>query len=386
MLLTAGVLAVAYASLAASFPVDCYVDWHTFHATGVNLGGWLVQEPFIDPYWWGIHGGTPDTDEWTWCKNLGDQCGPVLEERYATYITTDFIDKLATVGTSIIRIPTTYAAWIKVPGSELYSGNQTSYLRTVATHAIEKYNMHVIIDLHGLPGGINYLTIGEATGHIGWYNSTENLAYSLQAVDKVIDFIQTSGHPEGYTLEPINEPMDNLAALFSPDALTPSGLAWVKQYFDLVIEHVAAVNPKIPVALNTFKPESYWSPQFDASANIVFDQHIYYFEDDMVSSANFSAAVCASAQAYAGDGKFPVFVGEWAIQTGVENTLASREYNLQAAQYTWNKYEHGSAMWTGRFFGNVSVNGEGTQGDYWDYDEFIDLGYVKPVQQLQGPC
>ena len=371
---------------AASMPVDSYINWHTFHGTGVNLGGWLVQEPAIDPYWWGIHGGTPDTDEWTWCQNLGDQCGPVLEERYATYITTDFIDKLATVGTTVIRIPTTYAAWIEVPGSELYCGNQTYYLRKIATHAIEKHNMHVMIDLHSLPGGTNFLTIGEANGHIGWYNSTQNLDYSMQAVDKLIEFISSSGHPDHFTLEPINEPMDNLAALFTPDALTATGKAWVKQYFDLVIEHVAAVNPKIPVALQTFLPEVYWSPQFDASVNIVFDQHIYYFENDTVTSANFSAAVCADAERYQGDKKFPVYIGEWAIQTGVNNTLASREKNLQTAQSAWNHYEQGSTMWTGRFFGNVSVDGEGTQSDYWSYENFINLGYVKPVDQLGDIC
>ncbi|KAJ9654271.1 hypothetical protein H2198_006671 [Neophaeococcomyces mojaviensis] len=374
------------ATHVSSWPVNSYVNWHNFHATGVNLGGWLVQEPNIDPYWWGVHGGTPDMDEWTWCKNLGDQCGPVLEERYATYITTDFIDKLASVGTTIIRVPTTYAAWVQVPGSELYTGKQTSYLKQVATHAIEKYGMHVMIDLHSLPGGTNFLTIGEATGHIGWYNSSENLAYSLQAVHKVIDFIQSSGHPNHYTLEPINEPMDNIAALFTPNALTPSGRAWVKQYFDLVIEHVAAVNPKIPVALQTFLTEEDWSPQFDASANIVFDQHIYYFENDTVGSANLSSAICADAQRYSGDGKFPVFIGEWAIQTGVDNVLALREHNLQNAQYAWNKYAHGSAMWTGRHFGNVSVDGEGLQGDYWSYEKFIDLGYVKPVEELECSC
>lgn len=32
-------------------------------------------------------------------------------------------DNSLLIGVNILRIPTTYAAWIKVPGSELYHGN-----------------------------------------------------------------------------------------------------------------------------------------------------------------------------------------------------------------------------------------------------------------------
>lgn len=325
-------------------------------------------------------------DEWTWCKNLGTQCGPVLEEHYASYITTGFIDKLASVGTTVIRIPTTYAAWVTVPGSELYTGNQIKYLSKIATYAIKKHGMHVLIDLHSLPGGINALTIGEATGHLGWFNSTTNLDYSLQAVDKVLDFIVSSGHQNHFTLEPINEPMDNLSAAFTPGSLSATGLQWVKKYFDLVIEHTEAVNPKIPVALQTFQTEAFWSSQFAKDKNIVFDQHIYYFENKAVSSANVSVSFCKDAQTYAGDGVFPVFIGEWAIQTGGYNSLADRERNLKTAQYTWNKYAHGSAMWTGRHFGNVPVNGEGVLRNYWNYEDFIDLGFVEPIDKLENLC
>lgn len=377
--------ALAIASVIAH-PTQQYVDWRKFHATGVNLGGWLVQEPNIDPYWWGIHGGTPETDEWTWCQNLGDQCGPVLEQRYASYITTDFIDKLATVGTTIIRIPTTYAAWIQVPGSELYHGNQVSYLGKISTYAIEKYGMHVIIDMHSVPGGSNGLTIGEATGHLAWWNNATNLDLSFQAIEQIINYIQTSGYPNHYTLEPINEPQDNITGLFSPYALTTSGKAWLMQYYNGVIERVAAVNPKIPVAVQIFSWDFGWAESFDAGSNIVFDMHHYYFEDRTVDSGNLSSVVCSDAQSDGQGHKFPVFFGEWAIQTGGNNSLADREKNVQTAQSAYNKYGHGSAMWTGRFFGNVSVAGEGVQGDYWDYEEFIDLGYVKPVQQYGCLC
>lgn len=74
-----------------------YTDWTSFKANGVNLGGWLEQEEVFDQDWWNQHAPNA-TDEWTFCETLGDECGPVLEERYATFITTDDIDKVAAVG------------------------------------------------------------------------------------------------------------------------------------------------------------------------------------------------------------------------------------------------------------------------------------------------
>lgn len=76
--------------------------------------------------------------------------------------------------------------------------------------------MHVIIDLHSLPGGINSLDIGEKFGNLGWFQNETNLAYSYQVVGKVLDFIQASKYPTSYTLEPINEAMDNSTGFFSP--------------------------------------------------------------------------------------------------------------------------------------------------------------------------
>lgn len=145
-------LSVAYTALSA--PSPSYVDWKSFKSNGANLGAWLVQEKSLDTGFWDQDGGNA-TDEWGLCVNLGSRCGPVLEQRYASFITTATIDKLAGAGFTSLRIPTHYAAWIKVPGSELYSGSQVKFLKTISTYAINKYGMHVIIGLHSLPGGVN---------------------------------------------------------------------------------------------------------------------------------------------------------------------------------------------------------------------------------------
>lgn len=109
---------------------------------------------------------------------------------------------------SVLRIPTTDAAWIDLPGSALYSGNQRQYLKKIADYAITQHDMHVILDVHSLPGGINGLPIGEATGNWDWFDNQTALDHSLQAINAVFAFVQNSSAPQSYTIEPINEPAD----------------------------------------------------------------------------------------------------------------------------------------------------------------------------------
>jgi aryl-phospho-beta-D-glucosidase BglC (GH1 family) len=365
-------------STTLAVPTTNYIDWKTYKATGVNLGGWLVQEAVIDPVFWAQYAGNA-TDEWGLCSHLNTQCGPVLEKRYATFITPSDIDLLASSGVTILRIPTTYAAWAKVPGSQLYSGNQVSYLKTIATYAITKYNMHVIIDVHSLPGGVNGMGFGEADAHFGWFNNQTALTYSYSVIDAVIAYVQGSGFPQSYTIEPINEPVDNpnLADFGQPAALSDSGAAWVLKYIQGVLAKVKAVNAKIPVMFQgSFKGEAYWSAYFPTGTNLVFDVHNYYFAGRPTDSNTVSADICADAKASVGDGKFPVFVGEWSIQTVSDNLFATRRKNLNTGLYAFAKYDHGSAYWTAKFSGDVAVDGQGVQGDYWNYEGFVGLGYV----------
>ncbi|KAL5359422.1 glycoside hydrolase superfamily [Aspergillus floccosus] len=351
-----------------------YLDWRTYKANGVNLGGWLCQESTIDTTWWAQYSKGAE-DEWGLCVNQGAQCGPILERRYATYITPSDIDKLAGAGVNTLRIPTTYAAWVKVPGSQLYSGNQISFLRNIATYAITRYGMHVIIDVHSLPGGVNGQPFGEALGHYGWFNNQTALDYSLQAIDAVIAYIQNSSHRESYTIAPINEPVDNenMAAFGTPAALSDDGAAWVLQFIQAVIDRVAAVNAQIPVMFQgSFRPEEYWSPNFSSDANLVFDVHHYYFAGRAVTPENISATICSDAENGAGDGRFPVYIGEWSIQAEFSNTFAGRRRALNTGLYAFSHHAQGSSYWTAKFSGNNTVDGEGVQADYWNYMTWID--------------
>lgn len=370
---------LSMSSLVASAAAG-YVNWTTFSVIGSNLGGWLFQEEAIDTAWWSKNSGGAQ-NEWTLCANLGANCGPVLEQRYTTYITTDDIDKLAAGGVKLLRVPTTYAAWVKVPGSQLYTGNQTAIIKEIANYAIEKHGMHIILDLHSLPGGTNALGNESAVFHYGWFFNETAWNYSMQAVDEVLSFVQNSGSPESYTIAPINEPADNpdILAFASSAALTEDGAAWLLRYYNAVLAKIAAVDSRIPLMLaDGFKGEEYWSSKFPSSTNIVFDVHHYYFLELTATPQNLPTFICSDAKSSQGDGKFPVFVGEWSIQTLFNNSFSYRKANLNAGLYAFSKYTSGSSYWTAKYLGNGTVLGEGTQEDYWNFETFIDLGYIDP--------
>ncbi|KAH8201598.1 hypothetical protein TruAng_004204 [Truncatella angustata] len=373
--------------LAASQVSAAYVNWKTFNATGANLGAWLVQERSLDTPFWNRYGGDA-SDEWGLCIKLGASCGPVLEQRYTTFINTSTIDELARINVNVLRIPTHYAAWIKVPGSQLYSGRQVENLKSISTYAINKYGMHIILGLHSLPGGVNGMGIGEKDGNFGWFNNATALFYSYQAVDTVISFIQSSDSPQSFTFSPINEPVDNpdLTAFGTPAALSDEGANYTAAYINNVLSRVSKVNPSIPVMFQgSFRPESSWSSYFTAGSNLVFDTHNYYFAGRPTTSANIGSYICSDAKTSASDGKFPVFIGEWSIQAASNNTLMSREVNLNKGLYAWAKYTQGSAPWTTRMYGYAAVSGEGTQSDYWNFEYFLNLGFIHPTTEA-GSC
>ncbi|KAK1634041.1 glycoside hydrolase superfamily [Colletotrichum phormii] len=370
---------------ALAVPTSDFVNWKNFKANGVNLGGWLVQEAVIDAGFWGQYGGNT-TDEWG--LRLGSQCGPVLERRYATYFKPADIDKLAKAGVTILRIPTNYAAWVKVPGSQLYTGNQVQFLKNIATYAITKYNMHVIVDVHSLPGGLNALGIGVRTATTG--GSTTKPPWNIPTAPSMplLSMFKPPGFLSHTPLHPsTNRRITATSPSFgTPDALSIDGAAWVAKFINGVLSRVAQVNPKIPVMLQgSFRPEPFWSPYFPTDANLVFDAHHYYFAGRLTTSENVPTFICEDAKGSISDGKFPVFIGEWSIQAVDNNTFASRAKTLNNGLYAWSKYTQGSSYWTVKFSENAPVNGQGTQSDYWNYETFIDLGIIDPASST-GFC
>jgi glucan 1,3-beta-glucosidase len=91
---------------------------------------------------------------------------------------------------------------------------------------------------------------------------------------------------------------------------------------------------------------SYWALFYDASTNLVIDSHVYYFAAAGSYSQYTAPAVCGQAAYIAQDTKFPVFIGEWALQTMYNNTLDGCKTLFETQRFAWQNYVAGGTFWT----------------------------------------
>lgn len=113
---------------------------------GVNLGGWLVLEPFITPSLFD-EVGDEAVDEYTLTEVLGpEEAAARLSEHWSTFITEEDFSLIAQAGLSHVRIPVGYWAACPVEG-EPYVHGQLEYLDLAVTWA-RTHGLKVIVDLH----------------------------------------------------------------------------------------------------------------------------------------------------------------------------------------------------------------------------------------------
>lgn len=114
---------------------------------GVNIGGWLVLEPWITPSIF-ENVGDAAVDEWSLCETLGaDQCRSTLSGHWASWITQDDFTQIAAAGMNHVRIPIGYWAVNRV-GNEPYVDGQLEYLDAAVGWA-RAAGLKVMVDLHG---------------------------------------------------------------------------------------------------------------------------------------------------------------------------------------------------------------------------------------------
>ncbi|KAF8205271.1 glycoside hydrolase superfamily [Mycena galopus ATCC 62051] len=163
---------------------------------GVNIGGWLVTEPFIVPSLYqtvqasaaAAAGNITVIDEWTLLQAGGQQA---LEDHYNTFITEQDFMQIAAAGLNFVRIPIAYWA-IEVLEGEGFLGNVSWTYFLKAIQWARKYGLRINIDLHCLPGSQNGWN---HSGRLGTYNvlfgpmGIANAQRSLDYIRIIAEFI-----------------------------------------------------------------------------------------------------------------------------------------------------------------------------------------------------
>lgn len=272
----------------------------------MNLGGWLVLEPWITP---SIFQQYPDSDgivdEFTLSKVLGaDAALQVLQPHWDTWITLADFQKIAASGFNVVRIPIGHWAYNDLGP---YARGAAPYIDAAIDWA-RQTGLKVMIDLHGAPRSQNGFDNSGRKRDRPYWTEGNSIKQTLAVLKK----IQTKYGHHSYDdvvagIELLNEP------------LTPElDLNVVKQFSRDGYTQQRTVSPsRVVVVQDGFQqPSSYngWlTPQDGNSQWVSIDHHEYQvFTNELVamSPSQHRQLVCNNAWTYSGSDKW-TFVGEW---------------------------------------------------------------------------
>ncbi|CAK9438278.1 uncharacterized protein LODBEIA_P25080 [Lodderomyces beijingensis] len=174
---------------------------------GVNIGGWLLSEPWITPSLYEDverrHGRIP-VDEHQLCTIMGPtEAEAHLTHHWDTFYSEQDFEEIAKLQLNLVRIPIGYWAFGLLPDDPYVQG-QEHYLDMAISWAA-KYNLQVQIGLHGMPGSQNgFDNSGLRTEHPGWFDKEENMVLTYRVVEYVVD--KYGNHPAVHSINLVNEP------------------------------------------------------------------------------------------------------------------------------------------------------------------------------------
>ncbi|KAH3660449.1 hypothetical protein OGAPHI_007035, partial [Ogataea philodendri] len=165
-------------------------DYDNEKVYGVNLGGWVVTEPYISPslYWNASTDGTEATvpiDEYHYCKTLGtEECYTRLKDHWDTWIVEDDFKKIKSWGFNTVRFPIGYWAFAHL-STDPYCFGQEEYLEK-AIEWCRNQGLYIWIDLHGVPGSQNGFDNSGLRDHVNWQHHQAYIDLSLEILQYIM--------------------------------------------------------------------------------------------------------------------------------------------------------------------------------------------------------
>ncbi|KAG8874497.1 hypothetical protein FRB97_005864 [Tulasnella sp. 331] len=200
-----------------SKPLNQSWDWNVDKVRGVNLGGWLVPEPFIAPSLFEPYQNSSTlnaTDEWTLSEAMALDTAngglSQLETHYKTFITEEDFARIASAGLNWVRLPIPFWAISKFDGEPFLEGVAWTYALKAFAWA-RKYGIRVNLDLHTMPGSQNGYNHSGKGGQVNWLYGVMGYANGQRSLDYMRVFVEFITQPEFANVVPhfgvVNEPL-----------------------------------------------------------------------------------------------------------------------------------------------------------------------------------
>lgn len=218
---------------------------------GVNLGGWLVLERWMTP---ALFADTDAVDEYTFMQTPGAR--NKLRQHQKTFITEDDFKWISQNGLNAVRIPIGY--WI-FEGDDPFRSciGRLDW----AVRMAKKYQLDVLICLHGAPGSQNGNDHSGRKGRASWFDDSSARQATVDILRRLAE--RYRNEPTVWGIELLNEPKPRLLntklrqfyraaykeicrvgrpglAVVYHDAFRPrllSGVLWPYRQFPVYLDH-----------------------------------------------------------------------------------------------------------------------------------------------------
>lgn len=311
----------------------------------MNLGGWLVLEKWMTP---SLFAGTNAVDEYTFMQTPG--AAKKLERHRKTFITEKDFKWLKEHGLNAVRLPVGY--WLLEP-DDPYKGG----MRYVdwAFKMAEKYELNILLDLHGAPSSQNGHDHSGRIGRAGWFSDENARRRSATLLKKLHERYKNS--PSYWGIELLNEPK---TGLFNRT---------LRQFYTDAAAKLDGA--KRVIFSDGYRPRLL-SGALKTDERAVMDLHLYHM-------ASYVGRFMSARQfiRYAGwkygrllrhtAHRQPVIVGEWSVVMRNEKLTTFSDSEAQAlmsdfGQTQLSVYERYAAGW---FYWNYKTEGQGPWNFRW---------------------
>ncbi|KIO27886.1 glycoside hydrolase family 5 protein [Tulasnella calospora MUT 4182] len=192
-------------------PLSQEWDYQNHPMRGVNLGGWLVPEPFIvpslyEPY---MNATPPAQDEWTLSLAMAADTANgglnQLETHYDTFITEEDFAQIAGAGLNWIRLPIPFWMVSKLPEEPFLERVSWKYALKAFKWA-RKYGLRIQLDLHSIPGsqnGFDHSGKGGVGGEVNFLVGPMGLANAQRTLDVIRVITEFVSQPEYTAVVPM---------------------------------------------------------------------------------------------------------------------------------------------------------------------------------------
>ena len=296
---------------------------------GINLGGWLVQEPWMMPLVTRPKGGQPIEDAATMWRTVAQRFGAAeMNEIRGAYreawLGDEDFARIKAAGFTTVRLPFTY--------ENLQEPDGYKWLDWAIDRAA-RHGLYTILDLHGAPGGQSAEMHTGAAGENRFFQDPREVQKAAQMWRDVARRYADRPEVLGYDL--LNEPMGAKSA------------RQLYEVQDVLYRAIREVDPRHVVmfedgykGIDTFpRPEDYgWE-------NVAYSVHQYKFDakgpgDHLRALRGELAKIDRVREAR----NVPVFIGEFNVPGAEADTLEKAVGALREANVPWSMWTYKAVM------------------------------------------